>query len=166
MHINPKSSCWIVVLMLLVSGNGFSQPNFGIRCTGNWKGTMHIYSRGALVDSLPVILEVKPQNDSVFQWKMEYLSPKMPVTKDYLLVHKGGNHYQIDERDETRIDTYLFVNRLVSVFETEGILLTSTYELRGNELYFEVTSGTKEKSGAAVQSYHIGFLQNVLFKRD
>lgn len=82
------------------------------------------------------------------------------------MVYKEGNYYQIDEGYGIKIDSYLFANRLVSVFETEGILLTSVYELHENELYFEVTSGTKEKSDAEVQSYHVGFLQNIRFKRN
>lgn len=126
---------------------------------------MYLFKEGALIDSVPLGLEIKQKTDSVFQWKMQYLSEKMPVTKDYYLVFKGGNHYQIDEGDGIKIGTYLFVNRLVSQFETEGILLTSTYELRGNELYFEVTSGTKEKSDADVHSYHVGFLQYVRFRK-
>lgn len=156
----------IIFCLILVSGNAFSQQNFGLSCAGNWKGTMHIYSEGLLTDSVPVILEVRQQDDSVFRWKMEYLSKKNPMAKDYHLVYKGGNYYQIDEGYGIKLDSYLFGNRLVSVFEAEGILLTSVYEQTKDELYFEVTSGTKEKSDAEVQSYHVGFLQNVRFKRD
>jgi hypothetical protein len=150
----------------LFAGKALAQQDFGSRCTGNWKGMMSIYSKGVLVDSVPVTLEVTRQNDSVFRWKMDYLSAKMPITKDYRLIYKGGNHYQIDEGDGIRIDTYLFVNRLVSVFETQGILLTSSYEWKTDELYFEVTSGMKQATDSEVQSYQVGYLQNVHFKRD
>ena len=166
MRIKIHPFLWSIFLMILFSGNVFSQHNFGLQCVGNWKGTMHIYSEGILTDSVPVILEVRQQDDSVFRWKMEYLSKKNPMAKDYHLVYKGGNYYQIDEGYGIKLDSYLFGNRLVSVFETEGILLTSHYEWKKDELYFEVTSGTKEKSDAEVQSYHVRFLQNVLFKRD
>ncbi len=166
MRIKPIQLLWIVFLMVLISGNAFSQQNFGLHCVGNWKGTMHIYSEGALTDSVPVILEVRQQDDSVFRWKMQYLSTKNPIVKDYHLVYKGGNYYQIDEGYGIKLDSYLFGKRLVSVFEVEGILLTSVYEWTENELYFEVTSGTKEKSDAEVQSYHVGFLQNIRFKKN
>lgn len=166
MRIKFNPSFWILFLTILISGTAFSQQNFGLRCIGNWKGTMHIYSQGILTDSVPVILEVRQQDDSVFRWKMHYLSEKNPINKDYHLVYKKGNYYQIDEGYGIKIDAYLFANRLVSVFEVEGTLLTSAYELHENELYFEVTSGTKEKSDAEVQSYHVGFLQNIRFKRD
>ncbi len=155
-----------LALVILFSQSALAQSgNFGKECIGTWKGTMHIYSQGRLADSVSVILEVKQQNDSVFGWKMDYLSEKMPLTKDYRLIYKGQNRYQTDEGDGIKIDGYLFGKRLVSVFETEGILLTSAYELRKEELYFEVTSSRKEKSDTEVQSYQVGFLQNVLFKR-
>ncbi len=166
MRIKFNAFRWVFFLILLISGTVFSQQNFGLQCVGNWKGTMHIYSQGILTDSVPVVLEIRQQDDSVFRWKMEYLSKKNPIVKDYHLVYKGGNFYQIDEGYGIRIDGYLFVNRLVSVFETEGVLLTSIYELLEDELYFEVTSGTKEKSDAEVQSYHVGFLQNIRFERN
>ena len=155
-----------LALLIFISQNAVAQSgNFGKECIGTWKGTMHIYSQGKLVDSVSVVLEVKPQNDSVFGWKMDYLSEKIPLTKDYRLIYKGQNHYQTDEGDGIKLDGYLFGKRLISVFETEGVLLTSAYELRTNELYFEVTSSNKGKSDSGVQSYQIGFLQNVLFKR-
>ena len=154
------------MLMITATETAYAQQNFGSHCTGNWKGTMYMYSKGILSDSVPVTLNVTPQNDSVFQWKMDYLSAKMPVTKDYHLIYKGGNHYQFDEGDGVKIDTYLFVNRLISVFETEGILLTSLYEWNKDELYFEVSSGNKSRSNTEVQSYQIGFLQNIRFKRN
>lgn len=157
---------WLPLLIILISGNAVAQANFGLRCAGNWKGTMHSYSQGVLTDSVPVVLEVSQQDDSVFRWKMEYLSEKKPLVKDYHLVYKGGNFYQIDEGSGIEIDAYLFANRLVSVFETEGVLLTSVYEWNKDTLVFEITSGTKEKSNAEVQSYHVGFLQNIRFKRN
>ncbi len=155
-------------LLVLLSQSAVAQSNnFGKECIGTWKGTMHMYSQGRLRDSISVVLEVAQQNDSVFKWKMDYLSEKMPLTKDYRLIYKGRNHYQTDEGDGIMLDGYLFGKRLISVFETGGILLTSAYELRKDELYFEVTSSNKEKSDSdpEVQSYQVGFLQNVLFKR-
>jgi hypothetical protein len=166
MHTKRASLFGIIFLTILISGTVFSQQDFGSRCIGNWKGIMHIYSQGLLVDSVPATLDVQQENDTLFTWKIGYLSEKSPLIKDYALIYKGENHYQIDEGNGIKIDAYLFVNRLVSVFETEGILLTSTYEVRENELYFEVTSGTKEKSDAQVQSYRVGFLQNIRFKKD
>ena len=155
-----------LALLLLITQSAAAQSgNFGKECIGTWKGMMHMYSQGRLRDSIPVILEVTQQNDSVFGWKMEYLSEKMPITKPYRLIYKGNNVYQTDEGEEILLDGYLFDKRLIFVFQVENILLTSAYELRKDELYFEVTSATKEKSDAEVQSYQVGFLQNVLFKR-
>lgn len=73
MRIKFNAFYWVFFLMILVSGNVCSQQNFGIKCVGNWKGTMHIYNQGILTDSVPVILEVRQQDDSVCRWKMHYL---------------------------------------------------------------------------------------------
>lgn len=126
---------------------------------------MHMYNQGRLRDSIPVILEVTQQNDSVFGWKMEYLSEVMPITKPYRLIYKGNNFYQTDEGEEILLDGYLFDKRLIFVFQVENILMTSAYELRKDELYFEVTSSTMKKSDTEIQSYKVGALQHVLFKR-
>ncbi len=155
-------------LLILLSQSAIAQSsNFGKECLGTWKGTMHMYSQGKLRDSIAVILEVKQQNDSVFGWKMDYLSEKMPVTKDYRLIYKGRNHYQTDEGDGILLDGYLFNKQLFFVFQVKNIFMTSSYELRKDELYFEVTSSSKEESESdpEIQSYQVGFLQNVLFKR-
>lgn len=75
------------------------------------------------------------------------------------------NKYWIAESKDTEIAGYLFGNRLVSIFEIEHMILTSTYELRGDALFFEATLGTNENSGSEGQSYEIGVLQHVLFKK-
>lgn len=154
-----------ITLLILLSNSTFAQSDFGNRCAGRWKGTMYMYTQGKLTDSVPVVLEVTQQNDSVFGWKMNYLSKKLPLVKPYQLIYKGKNRYQTDEGNDIKIDGYLFVNRLISVFETEEILLTSTYELRGDTLYFEVTAGKKGPSDSEVRSYNMGSLQNVLFQK-
>lgn len=158
---------WISLLGILFPGYSAAQENFGTWCSGNWKGTMYLCEDGKVTDSVPMKLTVKAKNDSVFRWKMEYLSAKYPLTKDYKLLYKNENQYQFDEGDDILIDSYLFANKLMSVFEVGQTVLTSVYELRNNnELYFEISSGIKEKSNSEVISYRVGFLQYVVFKRD
>jgi len=67
---------------------GYNQPvqaqeSFGKRCIGSWEGMMYIYSKGTLKDSVSVRLTVQKTNTSN-SWtrKTEYLSAKMPMTKD------------------------------------------------------------------------------------
>ncbi|WP_206445595.1 hypothetical protein [Spirosoma sordidisoli] len=136
---------------------------------GTWAGTMHIYRQQALVDSVPVRLTIKPSDKpGVLTWRTDYLSPKQPMTKDYTLVTKDAAKgiYITDEGGGTVLTNYLFGNKLFNVFEVQGILLTATYELRGNELIFEVTSGKKLADPAnGVSSYAVDNLQRVVFRK-
>ena len=128
-----------------------------------------MYSRGILKDSVKVVLTVaKGSQPNEWTWKTEYLSEKFPMTKDYVLRLKDAetNIYVTDEKNGIELMDYLFGNKLYSIFETQEIFLTSSYELRGKELIFEVTSG--KKTGAVVQSvtnYSVDNLQRVVFKK-
>jgi hypothetical protein len=154
---------WFVCL-LFVAGSVSGQQLFGDACRGTWTGTMHIYRKGVVKDSVGIRLEVAPVSGG-WTWKTHYLSPKHPMVKDYLLRYKEENHYVIDEQDGTVLDAYLTDNKLFSVFETEGIVLTSGYELRGkNRLVFEVTSGRKGVASSVI-NYSVDHVQRVLLRR-
>ena len=71
-----------------------------------------------------------------------------------------------DEGDGIELENYLFNNKLYNVFETEGIMLTSSYEFINENLVFEVTSGKKmESSNKDVINYSVLNLQRVVFSR-
>lgn len=160
-----------VVLVLLLGSIGYivqGQNTFIQHCVGTWKGQMHIYRHGSLKDSVEVRLTVAPMPSSgEWTWKTEYLSSKMPMVKDYQLKTKDASKgiYVIDEGDGVELINYLFDNKLYCVFETQGITLTSTYELRGEELVFEVTSGKKQATKVEVTNFSVENLQKVVLKR-
>ena len=70
-----------------------------------------------------------------------------------------------DEGDGTFLIDYLFENKLYSVFETQGILLTSTYEWLGNQIIFEVTSGKELQTTNGVKSYNVLNLQKAVLRK-
>lgn len=150
-----------------------AQTPFPERCRGIWQGTMLMYNQNRLMDSVRVKLTVAALPDSTaWTWKTEYLSAKMPMTKDYIMrlqdLEKGL--YLTDEGEGLVLTEHLFGDKLFGIFETSGYLLTSTYELRGNELIFEVTSGAKpagepSKDEEAVINYPVTFVQRVIFKK-
>jgi hypothetical protein len=145
-----------------------AQTSFPEKCLGIWTGTMHIYSRGSLVDSVPIKLNVTRTNaPDTFVWKTEYLSEKFPMVKDYKLVisDAGKGVFITDEGDGIILMDYLFENKLYSVFETQGILLTSTYEWLGNQIIFEVTSGKELQTNHGVTSYSILNLQKAILRK-
>lgn len=146
----------------------YAQQPFGDRCVGVWSGIMYIQSAGIIRDSVEVKLTVAPKEPNTWTWKTEYLSAKMPMTKDYVLRLKDTtkNHYVTDEGGGLELTDYLFGNKLYCVFETGGYLLTSTYELRGNELVFEVTSGKKlEAMHPQVTNFSVNSLQRVVLRK-
>ena len=145
-----------------------AQENFADKCEGKWKGTMYIYGKGQIRDSVPVELIVqKTSLPLTWVWKTNYLSNKNPIEKNYKLVLKdtASQTYLIDEGDGVELWSYYFINKLYSVFETHDVMLTSSYELQGDELIFEVTSGKKIEDRKEVTNYSVLGLQRVIFKR-
>ncbi len=145
-----------------------AQENFANKCVGKWEGMMYIYGKGQLRDSVPVELLVQKTNlDTVWKWKTSYLSKTMPAVKDYNLILKDvkSQTYATDEGGGIELMDYQFNNKLYSVFETHGVMLTSSYELLGNQLIFEVSSGKKLDDKKDVTNYSVLNLQRVVFKR-
>lgn len=159
----------IAFFVSLLISNGTAQNLFPDKCAGTWEGMMQIYYQGTLRDSVKVRFTVAPQSENAWKWQTEYLSEKMPLTKNYTLKLKDAtqNLYITDEGNGIELHEYLFGNKLYSVFEVEGILLTSSYELRGEELIFEVTSGKKipEATTQEVSNFSTLSLQRVILKK-
>lgn len=157
----------LLFFISLLSGLN-AQCEFPEKCLGIWEGNMKIFAEGTIKDSVNVRLSVfKTDESGIFGWKTEYLSDKYPVVKDYRMKcpENGNNRFIIDEGDGIELSEYLFGNKLYSVFETSGILLTSTYELIDDKLIFEVTSGNKLEQQAEVNSYSVKNLQRAVLKR-
>jgi len=160
---------FLLFIALSFHFSGFSQ-SFPEKCEGIWKGTMYIWSRGTVVDSVEVKLTILKNSESPKRWiwKTEYLSESMPVIKDYQLVERDSLRglYGTDEGDGIELKNYLFGNKLYSAFDVDGIMLTSSYELIGINLIFEVTSGYKIKGKKKeVDSFSFEVLQRVVFSR-
>ncbi len=158
----------LIFAMMLTSTLVNAQTYFPNKCIGNWKGVMKIYAKGVLKDTVTVLLSIQKQTDTSWNWKTRYISTKMPVTKNYTLrlIDKTNGIYVTDEGDGIELKDYLFDDKLYSVFETEGILLTSYYQLIGKQLTFEVTSGKKIVGDAKeVVNYSVNNVQKVVFKK-
>lgn len=167
---NMSKNISIFVLLIFFGYKINAQSDFITKCIGKWHGTMHIYSSGKLRDSVKVELTIaKTDTPNLYTWKTEYKSEKMPMVKDYKmkLSETKPNCFITDEGDGIELENYLFHNKLYSVFETEGIVLTSSYEFISEKLVFEVTSGKKtESKNKNVTNYSVLNLQRVVFSRD
>lgn len=143
--------------------------SFPEQCVGKWEGTMYIYAYGKLRDSVQVEFNVQVLDSNSWTWKTDYRSEKLPVTKDYILRtdSKDVNTFLLDEGDGVMLTNYIVGNKLYSNFETEGILLTSSYEFVGKQLIFEVTSGKKQNEAeeSGVTNYSVDFVQRVVFQK-
>ena len=156
----------IICLGLLLSASLSAQQNFAEQCVGVWEGTMYIYSGGLLRDSVRVQHTVKPIDKTSWTWKTDYLSQKLPMTKDYVLRQQEPSVYVVDEGQNVLIPMRHSGNKLYSVFEVQGILLTSSYEWVNGQLIFEVTSGKKNSAAdAQVGTYLINAVQRVVLTR-
>jgi hypothetical protein len=158
----------VTIALLFISTFSNAQTLFPNKCIGNWKGVMNIYAKGVLKDTVTVLLTIKKQTDTSWIWKTEYISTKIPVTKNYILrlKDKANGIYITDEGDGIELKDYLFDDKLYSIFETEGIILTSFYQLIGKQLIFEVTSGKKLIEDAKeVINYSVNNLQKVVYKK-
>lgn len=160
----------LLFLLLLCAGAPlYAQKSFPDQCAGVWKGTMYIYSRSKLVDSVGVRFTAAPKSPGVWTWKTEYLSEKLPMTKDYVLKVQDAakGRYVTDEGDGVEIHEFVFDNSMYSLFETGGLVLSSMYQLQGNTLLFEVSSAEKPEAGTAeVLNYHMNNLQRVVLRRE
>lgn len=134
-----------LLIFSIISLQAEAQQLFPEKCLGTWRGTMQVWQQGRLRDSVPVVFTVKALDTATWTWKMQYLSQKMPMTKNYVLRIKDREKlvFVTDEGDGVELTDYQTGDKLYSVFETSGFLLTASYELQGEFLIFEVTSGKK-----------------------
>ena len=96
--MNSKIALGVIGLVLFHCACATAQ--FPQRWTGTWKGTMHIYRSGKLVDSVDVTHIIKPSDQAgSYVWRTEYKSAKHPMVKDYVLRTKDAEKgiYVIDE---------------------------------------------------------------------
>ena len=155
------------IVVLTLSRPTSAQELFPDKCIGNWEGTMYIYGTGVLRDSVPVRMTIARINDTAWTWKTNYLSPTRPMVKDYVfrLVDRAKHQYVTDEGDGILLAESVFGAKAYSVFETQGILLTATYERRDDLLIFEVTSGKKNQAAGEVLSHPVTSLQSAILRK-
>lgn len=145
-----------------------AQESFADKCVGQWEGTMYIYGKGKLRDSVLVQLKIQRTNlPDTWTWVTKYISKSNPMEKNYQLrlIDSSAQTYLTDEGGGVELMNYFFNNKLYSVFETHEVMLTSSYELQENQLIFEVTSGRKIGEKKDVTNYSVLNLQRVVFKR-
>ena len=159
----------LVSFLVLITSFAFTQQLFPDRITGRWTGMLHLWKNGELQDSVLVILTVRPLGAETWQWKMEYKSAMRPMTKDYRIkvLDRKQHTYITDEGAGIELEDYAFGDRMMSMFETQDTWLTSTQELSGELLHFQVTAGKKTRTlDQGVTNYSVTSLQRATLTRD
>ncbi len=142
--------------------------SFPEKCLGVWEGTMFLYKYNNIHDSVQVTFTAaRTENDSLFIWKTEYHSSTIEVVKDYKLKlddsEKG--RYILDEGDGIQLIEYNVGNKLYCMFKLDDTYFTSSTELIGENLVFEVTSGKEENETQGIQNFSFTNVQRVVLTR-
>lgn len=174
MSLYSYRNCLLLSLCLslftgLISAQN-DQKYFGDRCEGYWTGTLYLSNAGQLTDSLDVVLEIQAlANSNTWKWKTSYEAKPERIVKDYtlVLIDAGQGKYMIDEGDGIKLDCYQYDQKLYSTFSVNESLLTAIYEIKGDSLLFEVTSGkrTEATGDGTIFNYSVQHVQKVLFQR-
>jgi hypothetical protein len=114
---------------------------------GNWEGTLEIYNAKGLAQTIPMELVMAATDTvGVYKWYIIYGTDREKGLRPYLLrtIDASKGHYQCDELNSIKMDSYLLGNKLFCNFIVEGNLLISVYEKDGENMKFEIIFG-KEK---------------------
>ena len=160
---------FLLMPFLLVLLSLFSPDSFPERCLGQWQGTMYLYAEGKVHDSVAVTFTVaRTDTAGTYTWRTDYLSPQYTLSKDYQLKVQPDTpyHHLLDEGDGIVLHAYEFGDKLYSLFAVQDQLMVSSYELRGEQLIFEISiSPATGIPQAEVTSYAVPRLQRVVLKR-
>jgi hypothetical protein len=155
-------SMGFLILQHFVHGQ-FNIPN---DYEGNWHGMMYLSHSGAVHDSVNVQFLIQRMNNFEWQWKTDYKSDKMKLSKDYTLKYKGHNHYVLDEHNGIHLQFYLYGDKLFSIFEMGDQCFIGTYIFESNKIHFEIISGKYlSMENESIRHFHVVNVQRVTFKR-
>ena len=121
--------------------------NFPASWQGEWAGELEIFNASGKVQSVPMELHILPIDTSEnYTWTIIYGEDKATGKRPYELqtIDESKGLYVIDEKNTIALEAYLLNGKLYSRFEVMGSLLLSTQEKVGDQLLFEIISGSME----------------------
>ena len=114
---------------------------------GKWSGTLEIYTEKGLTQSVPMQLHILPTDRADrFTQTIYYGEDTITGKRDYELVviDAATGHFATDEKNTIAMDCYLLGEKLYNRFEVMGNLLLASTEMVGENLVYEVISGSME----------------------
>ena len=158
---------WIGSLSAQTEELSFPQDYFGI-----YKGDLHITnSRGDQTIQMEFHLQA---TDSVGNYKyvLVYIADGSRQERHYNLIDKGNGKFVVDENNGILLDVTLVGNKLYSMFEVQGNVLTTTETFYKDKMLFEITFSSKEQKketgiegGVKVYSYPVMTVQKALLHK-
>lgn len=159
----------------------FGQNSFPATWVGNWKGTLEIFNATGKLQELPMELNIHPLDTlpNGYTYEIVYGEDKLTGARPYelLTVDAAKGLYLVDEKNSIKMEAYYLNGKLIQWFEVEGTLLFTTTELVGEELFWEIISGSSTPvsttgndtvDGEAippVKTYPVGAMQRARLRR-
>lgn len=145
----------------------FPEDYFGI-----YKGDLHITnSRGDQTIQMEFHLLA---TDSVgnYKYTLVYIEDSNRQERHYNLIDKGDGKFVVDENNGILLDATLVDNKLYSMFEVQGNILTTTETFFEDKMLFEITFSSKEQKketgtegGIKVFSYPVTTVQKAVLHK-
>ena len=143
--------CFTFVWSLNLNGQTFPADSkskidpFPQSWLGQWEGDLNIYRENKLVQTIPMELEMAEIDTSKnYVWAIIYGEDKVAGRRSYELeiLDPEKGIYRVDEKNSIKLESYLFGNKLYSQFSVMNNQLLCTYEKVGDEIVFEIISGS------------------------
>lgn len=123
---------------------------------GYWVGDLEIIGPQGTLQTLPIAYDIQAtENDSTYTWAIIYGDDVEAGKRDYRLIVKDRSkgHYIVDELNSIIIDSYLINNELISWFEVEDNLLSTSLAMKNEKLHHKIVFTKKSnatKSGNTI----------------
>ncbi|MEM7187958.1 MAG: hypothetical protein AAF466_15020 [Bacteroidota bacterium] len=172
-----KTALYTLLLVLFANFQLWSQEiNFPDDYFGMYSGPLDIIGKSG-TQTIDMEFHLQP-TDSVgnYQYKLVYIMNGDRQERDYTLVekNKATGTYIVDENNGIILDDKVVGNRMYSLFEVNGTLLTTFITFEKDHMVFEiVTSRTKDQRvtypdsdpNTEVISYPVGAIQRAVLQK-
>ncbi len=163
----------MVAILLLMGSPAWAQAQDLSAWEGTFRGNCQNLRPGTGGQKLEFTIERQvaaiPGTDR-YEWRSTYNGGAPGTGKNYQLapVNPAKGHYQIDEGNGVRIDTYLSGDTFYAHFKVGNTQITSVERLKGNELIMELLSfEARELSPtASVSTYRFQVNQRCVMRRN
>jgi hypothetical protein len=169
------------LLFFFLAKVSFAQLAFPATWAGHWSGTLEIFNATGKVQELPMELLIGKQDTvpEVYDFIIIYGEDKVLGKRPYQLitVDAAKGRYLLDEKNSIKMEAYYINGKLIQWFEVEGTLLYTSTELIGEELHWEIVSGSAtpasttgnqrigEEDIPPVKAFPVGAMQRARLRR-